>query len=89
MGTNESPSPLPGVKPPNPPPITHFLFAFLHIRVCLNADGIKRLLLPPSISVFLFYLLLQVEGICGMRALLDCPAAAWTNTSPSVIPVSA
>lgn len=67
-----------------PPPIrlTHFLLAFLHIHVCLNADGIKRILLPHSISVFLFYLLLQVEGICGMHAVLDCPAAVQTNTSP-------
>lgn len=68
---------LPPVAPseryPDPTPSilshpTHLLLAFLHIHVCLNADGIKRLLLPQSISVFLFYLLLQVEGICGMHS---------------------
>lgn len=78
------PSPLPSVtptprsRPPSPlhpDSPTFFLYAFLHIHVCLNADGIKRLLLPQSISVFLFYLLLQVEGICGMHTVLDCTAA--------------
>lgn len=78
------PSPLPSVTPTprsHPPSPLHpdsptfFLYAFLHIHVCLNADGIKRLLLPQSISVFLFYLLLQVEGICGMHTVLDCTAA--------------
>lgn len=43
---------------PLPPPLhpwSHLYFcAFLHRHVCLNADGIKRLLLPQSISVFLF-----------------------------------
>lgn len=68
---------------PSPIPLTHFLLAFLHIHVCLNADGIKRLLLPHSISVFLFYLLLQVEGICGMHTVPDCPAARQTTNSPS------
>lgn len=58
------PDPTPSI-PSHP---TFLLLAFLHIHVCLNADGIKRLLLPQSISVFLFYLLLQVEGICGMHS---------------------
>lgn len=58
------PDPTPSI-PTHP---TFLLLAFLHIHVCLNADGIKRLLLPQSISVFLFYLLLQVEGICGMHS---------------------
>lgn len=62
-------------SPSHPDSPTLFLLAFLHIHVCLNADGIKRLLLPQSISVFLFYLLLQVEGICGMHTVLDCTAA--------------
>lgn len=43
---------------PLPPPLhpfSHLYFcAFLHRQVCLNADGIKILLLPQSISVFLF-----------------------------------
>ncbi len=43
---------------PLPPPLhpwSHLYFcAFLHRHVCLNADGIKILLLPQSISVFLF-----------------------------------
>lgn len=56
----------------------HSESASLHIHVCLNADGIKRLLLPQSISVFLFYLLLQVEGICGMLR----PRLTAVSTSP-------
>lgn len=63
------------LTPPHPPvhpthPLSFSPSAYT-VHVCLNADGIKRLLLPHSISVFLFYLLLQVEGICGMHAVLD------------------
>lgn len=56
--------------PPSPPlhPRCHLYFcAFLHTHVRLNADGIKRVLLPQSISVFLFYLLLSISRVCGMR----------------------
>lgn len=61
---------------PHPHPWSHLYFcAFLHRHVCLNADGIKRLLLPQSISVFLFYLLLLISRVCGMHWL-------QTNQSP-------
>lgn len=67
--------PSPNLCPhPTPPP--PFLSASLHIHVCFECRWHKKDFYCHKVYLFFYsYLLLQVEGICGMLTVLDCTAA--------------